>query len=167
MGGIPHALMAPSCLYSYSICQGSPNQRGAVSMRNVAPAPLRDMVMASTRIMLVDDNNGFLAVAQEYIEASDDFVVVHTASSGEDALALLALQQPDILIVDLSMQGISGLDVARQVKARWPGLPVVILTMYDTALHRQAATEAGADAYVVKTTMDTELVPLLHRLLAN
>ena len=117
-----------------------------------------------TSIMLVDDNEGFLAVAQEYIEAFNDFQVIQTANSGEDALTLLEHERPDILVVDLSMHGMSGLDVARSVKGRWPGLPVVILTMLDTDMHRQAAHEAGADAYVVKTTMDTDLIPHLERL---
>ena len=120
-----------------------------------------------TSIMLVDDNEGFLAVAQEYIEAFTGFRVARTASSGEDALVLLEEERPDILVVDLSMQGMSGLDVARSVKGRWPKLPVVILTMLDTSMHRQAAIEAGADAYVVKTTMDTDLIPLLQRLCPN
>jgi len=117
--------------------------------------------------MLVDDNEGFLAVAQEYIEAFNDFRVLRTASSGEDALLLLEQEQPDILVVDLSMHGMSGLDVARSVKGRWPQLPVVILTMLDTDMHRQAAIDAGADAYVVKTTMDTDLIPHLERLCHN
>ena len=120
-----------------------------------------------TSIMLVDDNEGFLAVAQEYIEAFNDFQVLRTANSGEDALVLLESVQPDILVVDLSMQGMSGLDVARSVKGRWPKLPVVILTMLDTSMHRQAAIDAGADAYVVKTTMDTDLIPLLNQLCHN
>lgn len=120
-----------------------------------------------TNIMLVDDNEGFLAVAQEYIEAFNGFQVMQTANSGEDALVLLEHTQPDILVVDLSMQGMSGLDVARSVKGRWPKLPVVILTMLDTSMHRQAAIDAGADAYVVKTTMDTDLIPLLQKLCPN
>ena len=120
-----------------------------------------------TSIMLVDDNEGFLAVAQEYIEAYNGFHILRTARSGEAALALLEKEQPDILVVDLSMHGMSGLDVARSVKGRWPKLPVVILTMLDTAMHRQAAIDAGADAYIVKTTMDTELIPMLERLCPN
>lgn len=117
-------------------------------------------------ILLVDDNDEFLAVAEEFIEASDDFRVTGKARNGFEALAMLEQARPDVLIVDISMPGMSGLEVTRKVKERWPGLPILILTLLDAEAHRQVALEAGADAFVVKSTMDTDLIPLLQKLAA-
>jgi DNA-binding NarL/FixJ family response regulator len=116
---------------------------------------------------MVDDNCDFLAVARDYIEATSDFKVSQSARSEAEALDCLEHRQPDVVIVDLALGSTSGLDLTRQIKARWPHLPVVVLSMHDTALHRQAAQESGANGYVVKSAMATDLVPLLGSVIHN
>jgi DNA-binding NarL/FixJ family response regulator len=115
-------------------------------------------------IMLVDDNQSFLEVAQEFIETFDDMQIVTIAYCGADALEALEQRQPDILVVDVSMPGMTGLEVTRQVTERWPELRVVILTMLDTTAHRNVAIAAGADAFVAKASMDKDLIPVLREL---
>lgn len=115
-------------------------------------------------VMLVDDNQKFLAVLREFLNEHDDIDVVGAAGSGEEALALLASTQPTVLIVDLWMPDMGGLDLTRKVKALWPQLPVIVLTLFDSPRHRQAALDAGADAFVGKARMDADLLPAIQGL---
>jgi DNA-binding NarL/FixJ family response regulator len=116
-------------------------------------------------VMLVDDNQKFLAVLREFLNEYNDIDVIAVAGSGEEALALLDSTQPAVLIVDLWMPDMGGLDLTRKVKARWPQLPVIVLTLFDSPRHRQAALDAGADAFVGKARMDADLLPAIQSLI--
>jgi len=118
----------------------------------------------TSRIMLVDDNIGFLMVLREYLAEVPDVEIVGTALTGEDALTTLNDLQPTLVIMDFSMPGMTGPDLTRAIKERWPTGATVILTLFDSPHHREAANEAGADAFVPKSRMDTDLLPVLQRL---
>jgi two-component system invasion response regulator UvrY len=114
---------------------------------------------------MVDDNHLFLEAAAEFLVEQNSFGEILTAQSGQDALAVISMNRPDLVIVDLAMPGMGGLELTRLVKERWPELPVIILTLHDSPHHRHAALEAGADAFVSKTLIDSELIPVVSRLL--
>jgi DNA-binding NarL/FixJ family response regulator len=128
------------------------------------PMFIRGYVLQTNQIMLVDDNQDFLAVSQEFLEAFEGLRVVGTATSGREALDLLGRISPTLLIVDVSMPEMNGLELTQQVKKRWPNLPIIVLTLLDTPLHRQAALQAGADAFVTKASMDDDLIPAIQGL---
>ncbi len=128
------------------------------------PLLIRGCDLQTNQIMLVDDNQDFLAVSQEFLEAFEGLRVVGTATSGKEALDLLSRISPTLLIVDVSMPEMNGLELTQQVKKRWPRLPVIVLTLLDTPLHRQAAMQAGADAFVTKASMDDDLIPAIQGL---
>ena len=123
--------------------------------------------MQISQIVLVDDNQDFLAVSQEFLEAFEGLQVVGTATSGPEALDLLNHISPTLLIVDVSMPEMNGLELTQQVKKQWPSLPIIVLTLLDTPLHRQAALQAGADAFVTKASMDDDLIPAIQGLQIN
>jgi DNA-binding NarL/FixJ family response regulator len=120
----------------------------------------------SRRVLLIDDNPKFTSMLREFLSDLDGIEVVGEAFSGEEALSLIDAITPDILIVDLSMPGMSGLDLTQTVKARWPEIAAVVLTLLDTPRHRQAALDAGADAFVGKASMDSDLIPAIQQFIA-
>jgi DNA-binding NarL/FixJ family response regulator len=93
--------------------------------------------------------------------------VIGTATSAREALDLLRRITPSLVITDLVMPDVSGLEFAQQVKRQWPELGVIIMTMMDTPYHRKAALSAGADAFVAKASMDADLVPTIRSVLCD
>ncbi len=116
----------------------------------------------TNRVLLVDDNRKFLSMLQEFLGDYDGIEVVGAAGSAQEALGLINATNPSILIVDLWMPDMNGLDLTHEIKARWPGLPTVVLTLFDSPRHRQAAFDAGADAFVGKARLDSELMPAIQ-----
>jgi two-component system NarL family response regulator len=122
----------------------------------------RDGNMPINRILLVDDNRDFLQVSYEFLDAMQDFVVVGTAASATEALDQLEKLTPSIVITDLVMPGMNGLELTALIKQRLPHIRVIVMTMHDTPHHRQAALAAGADAFITKANMDSELEPTIR-----
>lgn len=112
-------------------------------------------------ILLIDDNPEFLSSAARFLSAYTQFLVVGCIPSGQDGLHQAAQLQPDLVLVDMVMPEMGGLEVTRQLKAR-PNAPrVVVLTLYDNSEYRAAAAEAGADGFVPKSEFGTQLQPLI------
>ncbi len=120
--------------------------------------------MKKSQVLLVDDNPEFLAMSREFLDSHEGLAVIGTAGSAGEALNLVESLRPTLIITDLVMPGSNGLELMRQVKQRWPGLPVIILTMHDTPHHRSAAIAAGADGFVTKASMDSDLLPIIRQL---
>jgi len=123
--------------------------------------------LSSVRVILVDDNSRFLTMLERAIAADSRFLVVGRAQSAQEALAQVACLHPDLVVLDLSMPGMNGLEATRQIKTLTRAPHVIMLTFYDTPQHRAAATAAGADHFVCKTELRTQLWPLLNSLLAE
>ncbi len=87
------------------------------------------------------------------------------AQSGEEAMALTDAQPPDIVLMDIGLPGITGIEATRRIKALAPNTSVVILSIHEEDAFQTDAAAAGASAFVFKRTMDTELVPVLQTLL--
>jgi CheY-like chemotaxis protein len=107
------------------------------------------------RVLLVDDNEKFLNLSCDFIESECEGVeVIGTAASGREALGFIEETRPDLLIIDLAMPDMSGLELTAEIRSLLPGVPIIILTLFDSPRHRQAAFEAGANAFVPKAEMD-------------
>lgn len=120
--------------------------------------------MSRVRVLLVDDSPAFLALAARLLTDQFDVDVVGSALSGAAALMLVARLSPDLVLLDFAMQGMNGLAVTRQLKALPTPPRVVILTLYDVPEYRAACLEAGADGFVTKQRMGTDLRPILASL---
>jgi two-component system response regulator CpxR len=97
---------------------------------------------------LVDDEKEFVVTLSERLMLRDiPSVVVH---DGEQALVQVSRDKPDVMVLDLKMPGIDGMQVLRQVKSSHPGIEVIILTGHGTEKDRIAAMELGAFAYLQK-----------------
>lgn len=89
------------------------------------------------------------------------------AETGTAALAQSAAAPPHVVLLDVSLPDMSGLVVAQQLLARFPGLPIIIITMHDAALYRDDARAIGAAAFVPKDQLPSALASALHAILAR
>lgn len=115
------------------------------------------------RVMLVDDHDMVRKGARGYLEAQPDIVVVAEAGSGEDAVRLAREQVPDVVLMDLVMPGMEGVDATRKVKDASPRTQIIVLTSYHQDEHIFPALQAGAISYLLKDVKATELVEAIHR----
>ncbi|GAB4483047.1 MAG: hypothetical protein Kow00124_32270 [Anaerolineae bacterium] len=128
------------------------------------PKDISPLSQHGYRVLLVDDNPHFLTVAYEFLEEHDGIEVVGAVSSGHEALHVVDHLSPGLVIVDISMDGMNGLELTRLLKSSGH-VAVIVLTLLDTPSYQQAAFEAGADAFVGKSRMDVDLLPAIRRLI--
>ena len=121
--------------------------------------------LASIRVVLVDDSSRFLSMLERAFASDPRFLVVGRAQSGQEALAQITCLHPDLVVLDLSMPGMNGLEATRRIKMLARAPHFIMLTLYDTPQHRAAAAAAGVDHFVCKTELRAQLWPLLNSLL--
>lgn len=114
--------------------------------------------MAPIRVLLVDDHRIVRQGISSLLELESDLTVVGEAASGARALELIEEKQPDIVLLDVKMPDMDGADVCREIHARYPNLPVIILTAYSGDEHVLRCIQAGARGYVLKDVDVVELV---------
>jgi len=119
------------------------------------------------RVVLVDDNALFLNTLSEQLSRKPGIQVVGSANNGGDGLMLVAELNPDVVIVDLAMPDMSGLEVAQRLKSGLHPPRVVVLSLYDEPEYRESAQLVGVDAYIVKDAVHTDLMPVLSGLMTR
>jgi DNA-binding NarL/FixJ family response regulator len=115
-------------------------------------------------VLLVDDNPEFLDVAGEFLCRQLGIEIVGVAHSGRQALEMVHDLEPDVVLMDLSMPEMNGLEATRRIKALSGPPAVVILTLFDTSEIQSFSHAAGADAFLTKSDFVDSLPPLLVRL---
>ncbi|MGA9852092.1 MAG: response regulator transcription factor [Gammaproteobacteria bacterium] len=116
---------------------------------------------AGMRVILVDDNELFLEKLTEQLARKRGVEVVARATNGADGIRLATELKPDVVVVDLAMPGMNGLEVAQLLKDQPHPPRVVVLSLYDEPEYREHAQRAGVDAYLAKSDAHADLVPLL------
>ena len=104
----------------------------------------------SIRVLVVDDHTLFRQGIVALLDSQPDIVVVGQASEAQGAMAATLRLLPDVLLMDVTMPGINGLDAAGEIKSRCPGVQVLILTIHDREDYLYRALRAGASGYVLK-----------------
>lgn len=102
------------------------------------------------RVVLADDHLIVRQGLRALLEATDGFEVVAEANDGLEAVEAVERERPDIVVLDLSMAGLSGIEALRRIKAASRSIRVLVLSMHSTSEYVRAALRAGADGYVVK-----------------
>jgi len=115
-------------------------------------------------VMLVDDSLFFLKFATQFLRAQEDLTVVAAVEGGQEALAHAPGLLPDVVLVDLTMPNLPGLEVIPRLRKMLPAMGIIALTSHDTEGYRRAALTAGADDFVSKDDMATCLLPAIRRL---
>jgi DNA-binding NarL/FixJ family response regulator len=108
------------------------------------------MPVAITPVLVVDDQAPFRAIARQVVELTPGFAVVGEAETGEDAVRLAAELSPTIVLMDINLPGISGIEATRQIVAAEPGTRVVLLSTYQESDLPADAMASGARRYVHK-----------------
>jgi DNA-binding NarL/FixJ family response regulator len=110
------------------------------------------------RLFLVDDHAIVRAGVRALLAAHDGLEVVGEADSGEEAIARVAAAAPDVVLLDLSLPGMSGIAAARALREAQPGVRLVALSMHEDAEYVQGFLEAGGSGYVPKSSVETQLL---------
>ncbi len=133
----------------------------------ISEMPRRRMVRVPsempTTILIVDDNQGVRNVLTRILQKGQEFMVVGEAEDGSEALELARALSPDLILMDLAMPRVNGLEATRRIKVERPGTKVIILTRYEEDAYRQAATQSGADAFLSKGTRLAELLATIRQ----
>lgn len=116
-------------------------------------------------ILLADDHSMLRAGLKLLLESQSDFKVVAEASSGLEALDLASKLQPDLILLDLSMPGLGGLDALPSLRKSVPVAKILILTMHDDPQYLRTALKNGASGYVLKKAADAELTSAIRSVL--
>ena len=114
--------------------------------------------MKTTTIVLADDHRIVRQGLRALLAGEADFEVVGEADDGREALELVRRLNPDVLVLDLMMPGLNGLEVARQLPKQSPGVRVVVLSMYDDEGFVLEALANGVSAYVLKDSNSSDLI---------
>lgn len=114
------------------------------------------------RIVIVDDHGLHRDGTRQILAQHSDLLVVDEATSGELALAVVNQQQPDVVLMDIGLPGMNGIEVTRKVRASHPGVRVLIVTAYDDDEYVRSALDAGAGGYLRKTAPGRELVEAIR-----
>lgn len=117
--------------------------------------------MTVIRTLVVDDSPEFLKIIQRYIEHFPQLELVGEAVTGEAAVQQAQALNPDLVLLDLVLPGINGIEAARQIKAFLPRTVVALLTLYDLQEYRAEAEAAGVDELIHKSTLSDEWVAAL------
>ncbi len=118
-------------------------------------------------ILIVEDYEGLrLLLRAELSDAFPDYRLLE-ANNGREAVNLAVALLPDIVLMDIGLPQISGIEATRQIKAASPRVQVLMVTSHEDVEHRAAAEAAGASGYILKSEIHAELVPAVTALLSQ
>jgi DNA-binding NarL/FixJ family response regulator len=134
---------------------------------NQTEPPEKGPARRPVRVLVVDDHRLFAEALQFLLEAEEDVSIVGLARSGEDALAMLPEAAPDVVLMDIDLPAMSGIEATRRIRAASPSTQVVVITALQGPAEMAAAIFAGACGFVPKTQAVHELVGAIHRAVAG
>ena len=116
------------------------------------------------RVLLVDDNESVRRSICQILQSQADIEVTCQAADGADALNQAREHHPDLVLLDITMPTMNGLDTARILKREFPSMHVVIVSQHDSRGFQWAALAAGASGYVIKSNAAHDLLPEVRRI---
>jgi len=115
----------------------------------------------SVRVLIVDDQRPFRDAAKVVFDLLDDFDIVGEATSGEEALTLAESLCPNLVVMDINLPGISGVDATRRLAEQCPDTVTILVSTYDENALPAGASSCGALAYMHKEHLDADLIEQL------
>ena len=119
--------------------------------------------MSKIRILLAEDHAIVREGTRELLEQEEDLQVVGEAVDGEEAVRMTTTLSPDVVIMDIAMPKLNGIEATKQIKARCPATAVLILTAYDDDQYVFALLDAGAAGYLLKNVRGRELIEAVRQ----
>ncbi len=126
------------------------------------PCRVKKCFMNKISVFLADDHFILREGIRSLLEKVPDIEMIGEANDGREAVAKVEELLPDVVLMDITMNGMNGLEATRIIKERHPSIKVIILTMHETDQYLSEMLEAGASGYVVKTTSSSELVSAIR-----
>ena len=117
------------------------------------------------RVLISDDHAILRSGLKMLLNAEPDIEVIGEATTGEEAIKLAGELKPDLVLMDVSMPGMGGLEATEQIKKRYPQIKVLILTMHESEAYLFRTIKAGGSGYVLKKSADTELISAIHQVI--
>jgi len=145
--------------------QESESSQGMDEARLQRTTPAKPVAPVS--VMLVDDHPLFREAVGRVIERSQDYRIVAEVGDGEEAISIAARISPRIIVLDIGLPKVNGIEATRRIKALRPETAVVVLSVHDDAEHVTAMLKAGADAYLTKDVMGAEILEALRHVTAG
>jgi DNA-binding NarL/FixJ family response regulator len=118
--------------------------------------------MRKIRILLADDHKLMRSGLRVLLEQQADLTVVGEASDGREAVALAASQRPDVLVMDIGMPSLNGIEAATQIAQSHPQIAIVMLSMHSDESYVLRALKAGAKGYLLKDSAEADLIRAVH-----
>jgi DNA-binding NarL/FixJ family response regulator len=129
-----------------------------------APQPRKGK---ATRVLLVDDHPIVRDGLAEAINHEPDLAVCATAEDRQEALQAIERTQPELVVVDLMLKSSSGLELIKDIHARWPRLLVLVVSMHDETLYAERVLRAGARGYITKQQAARDILSAIRRVLGG
>lgn len=120
--------------------------------------------MSSLSVLVVDDNDSFRRELVEYLTIQPDVKIIGQARSGEEAIRLTASLNPDLVLMDISMPTMDGLEATKQIKEQGSRAKVVIVTIHEEGTYRQLAEYIRADGFVSKSSVRRDIPKVFEKI---
>ena len=120
---------------------------------------LKGFIVKEKRVFIVDDSSDFRRHLKRFLLAENGIQIIGEASNGEQAIFETIRTQPDVILMDINMPGLNGIETTNQIIQMLPQMKIIMLSVNDDDEYKIAAKENGAAEYVVKKDILTQLVP--------
>jgi DNA-binding NarL/FixJ family response regulator len=131
-------------------------------------APHRERgLVSTTTILLADDNRSVLAHVSKMLEREESYNVIAAISNGTTVVSECLQLRPNVIVLDISLGELSGIDVARELRDSGSNAKIIFLTVHEDTDYMNAAMGAGGAAYVVKSRLSLDLVPAINAVLTS
>lgn len=116
-------------------------------------------------VVVVDDDADYRMIIRFLLNGTPDGIrLVGEAADGNEGLALVRREEPDVLVTDLVMPGLNGAQLARQVREERPATKIILMSSYTDDAYRMMASDSGADVFIHKSVINSSLVPAIRDL---
>lgn len=119
------------------------------------------MLMNDYQIILAEDHVGFRRLVRQELESASDLKVVGEVNDGQELLALLEQVSPDLIILDISMPNLGGMEAAKRIKLSHPHVKILFLSMHKNPAYVEQAQRLGVAGYLLKEEMVQALLPAI------
>jgi two-component system response regulator NreC len=120
------------------------------------------MFTKTIRVLLVDDETRLRQMAKQLLASEGEIEVVGEASDGREAIDLNSELAPDLIVMDIAMPELNGLEATRIIRGTSPDTKIIVMTAMAAEPYQKAAMHMGATAFLPKGTLDSQLIPTIH-----
>lgn len=123
--------------------------------------------MTKKRILLVDDHQLIIDGLRGFIEANSEYAVVGEANTGTEAVKLAGVLNPDVILMDIEMPEMSGIQASEEIKRNFPHIKIIIVSMHNEKQLIKKLIDQGADGYLLKNSQQSEVMDAIEKVLKN